>query len=249
MAKNSAVIFLVAVTLGLCVGVGYVFVLANRQAMAEPVTVPNASMTAESPIAPSAPAPSPTNLPDRITLDVPFYVQAPNAVWDEIHNEACEEAAFLMVRDYYLKQHLSKEQLEAELQKFIAWQTERGYKYDITLKQLAEVAKGFYQFRGAEIIVDPTIAQIKELVAAGQPVIVPAAGRLLPNPNFRTPGPLYHMLVITGYDQDEFITNDPGTRHGEDFRYRYQDLYVAIHDWNPADILTGERSVMAFTNR
>ena len=35
------------------------------------------------------------------------------------------------------------------------------------------------------------------------------------------PGPVRHMLLIKGYDGERgvFITNDPGTRHGESFEY------------------------------
>ena len=241
--KNTALIFLLVMMLGLCAGVGYVFVLANRQAIPEPEPVLEESSTPEP--AETTPEPSAT-LPDRITLDVPFYVQAPFAVWDEIHNETCEEAAFLMVRDYYTKQHLTKEQIENELQEFVAWQTDHGYKYDITLQQLSQAAAAFYQFDNGEVMINPTIKQIKSLVAAGQPVILPAAGRLLPNPNFTPPGPLYHMVVIKGYDPEGFITNDPGTRNGEDFYYKYDDLMDAIHDWDPTNILSGQRAVMFY---
>ena len=63
-------------------------------------------------------------------------------------------------------------------------------------------------------------------------IIIPAAGRLLGNPYFQTPGPIYHMLVIRGYNATEFITNDPGTKRGDGFKYKYQTLINAIHDWD-----------------
>ena len=42
------------------------------------------------------------------------------------------------------------------------------------------------------------------------------------------------MLVIRGYDDEnqEFITNDPGTKRGKGFRYDYQTLLQAIADWD-----------------
>ncbi len=246
--RNPALLFLLVVTLGLCAGVGYVFVLANQQALPEPT--PTVVTPDPAPVIEPEPEPAPT-IPDRVVLDVPFYVQAPFAVWDAIHNETCEEAAFLMVRDYYLKQELTKDQLEQQLQAFVAWQTEHDYAYDITLQQLADAAKSFYQFSGAKITTDPSVEQIKAIVAGGDPVIVPAAGRLLPNPNFTPPGPPYHMVVVTGYDANGFITNDPGTRNGAGFRYSYEALDIAIHDWNGtvANILSGKRAVMAYTLR
>jgi hypothetical protein len=40
--------------------------------------------------------------------------------------------------------------------------------------------------------------------------------------------------VIRGYDETEgeFITNDPGTRMGNGYRYKYEKLIAAVHDWN-----------------
>ena len=60
---------------------------------------------------------------------------------------------------------------------------------------------------------------------------VPVAGRELGNPYFSGGGPWYHMLVITGYDGNRFITNDPGTKRGEDYKYSADVLIEAIHDW------------------
>ncbi len=37
----------------------------------------------------------------QINWDVPFTVQAPNANWDEVHKEACEEASALMILRYF----------------------------------------------------------------------------------------------------------------------------------------------------
>ena len=39
------------------------------------------------------------------------------------------------------------------------------------------------------------------------------------------------MLVLTGYDERNFVTNDPGTRRGYGYKYTYSILYNAIHDW------------------
>ena len=42
------------------------------------------------------------------------------------------------------------------------------------------------------------------------------------------------MLVIIGFDDKtgEFITNDPGTKRGAEFRYKYKILLNAIHNWD-----------------
>ena len=95
------------------------------------------------------------------------------------------------------------------------------------------------------LIEDPTVDQIKAELVAGRPVIVPAAGRLLGNPYFTAPGPIYHMLVIRGYTQnDQFIVNDPGTSRGESFLYDFDTLLYALHDWNNGGEITQGRKVV-----
>ena len=64
-------------------------------------------------------------------------------------------------------------------------------------------------------------------------VLLPANGRLLGNPNFRSPGP-YHMVVIRGFNQSQFLTNDPGTRKGLNYPYSFSALYNANGDFDHA---------------
>ena len=42
-----------------------------------------------------------TTLPGAVSLTVPFTPQAPAANWDELHNDACEEASAIMVAEYF----------------------------------------------------------------------------------------------------------------------------------------------------
>lgn len=44
------------------------------------------------------------------------------------------------------------------------------------------------------------------------------------------------MMVIRGYDETYFYTNDVGTRRGENFRYTHETIMDAMHDLNLADI-------------
>jgi hypothetical protein len=68
---------------------------------------------------------------------------------------------------------------------------------------------------------------------AGNIVLVPANGQKLNNPHYKTPGPERHMLVVRGYNPatDEFITNDPGTKMGEGYRYPSEVLLDAAIDY------------------
>ncbi len=182
-------------------------------------------------------------------LDVPFMVQAPFANWDALHQETCEEASLMMVRYFRLKQSFgSLQSIDDELKSLVAWQTGKGYEYDVTVKELSRIARDYYSMSSGRIISNPTLNEIKKELADGRPVIIPAAGRLLNNPNFTAGGPPYHMLVIRGYDANGFITNDPGTRRGEKFRYTFDNLMDSIHDWtgNKSTITTGDKAVLVF---
>ncbi len=176
-------------------------------------------------------------LPASLNLDVPFTSQAPLGNWNETFKEGCEEASIMMIDRFYNQQSFtSPETTENEILKMVAWQKNYfGGHYDLTISQTAEMIKNYLGYNKAEVIDNPTVEQIKEHLNQQHPVIVPAAGQELGNPNFRRPGPIYHMLVIKGYTADKFITNDPGTRHGADYVYAYQTVMAAMHDWNNGD--------------
>jgi len=65
-------------------------------------------------------------------------------------------------------------------------------------------------------------------------VIFLARGAGLRNPFFAADPP-YHTVVIVGYDdtRQQFITHEPGTRRGLDFRYSYATLMAAMADFVP----------------
>jgi len=246
--SNKSTTFLIVVAIGFSIGILAVLLISSQQGnqVGTAATIEQTNKITPPPIKTEKIVEQEKPLPDRVVLDVPFYSQAPFAVWDSLHKETCEEASLHMVRDYYLNKSQSLEEQDKSLINYVNWQTKRGYKFDITLNELVETARIYYGFTGHKIINNPTIEEIKKEIAAGRPVIVPAAGRLLDNPYFKAPGPIYHMLVIKGYDKTGFITNDPGTRRGEDFHYDYQNLYNSIHDWNPVDILSGDKSVLVY---
>lgn len=181
-------------------------------------------------------------LPVSFNLRVPFTTQAPHANWDLPYQEACEEASALIVHHYWEKTTFaSKEQADREILDFIDFENQTlGFYKDTTAEEIAQVIREKWGHR-AEVIPDPTVDMIKREVSNGSPVIVPAYGKALDNPNFRNGGPLYHMLVIKGYTPEKFITNDPGTRKGADFTYTYDNLMGAIHDWNGGDVPSGQK--------
>jgi hypothetical protein len=172
------------------------------------------------------------NIEDGISLDIPFTAQAPYAVWDNLHNEACEEVALIMAKYWLTGKNLTPQKAEQEIQAAVKWQEEHwGGHYDLPVEKIVELGQQYFNLKKIGVLSNPTIDDIKEGSANGHLIIVPTAGRLLKNPYYRQPGPVYHMLVVTGYDGKHVITNDPGTRRGENFKYTYQNFFEAIHDW------------------
>lgn len=169
-----------------------------------------------------------------VNIDVPFISQAPYAIWDELHNHACEEAAIIMVYYYLIGKELTRDVGEQEIQSMVDWQIENwGGHFDLSAEQITQLFEGYFGYENIKLVYDFEIDDTKQELARGNPIIVPAAGRLLKNPYFTPPGPEYHVLVIKGYDnkKSEFIINDPGTKRGADFRYSYQVLENAVRDF------------------
>ncbi len=184
-------------------------------------------------------------LPAKASIRVPFMVQAPHANWDAPYQEACEEASVIMV-DYFLRNApLEPDQANREILQLTQWEQAHHYKYDVSLTELKEIVEQYYGYK-ARISENVTVESIMYEISKGNPVIVPAAGRDLGNPYFSGEGPWYHMLVVTGYDRKYFITNDPGTRHGLDYKYRHDVLLNAIHDWTGVkeEIRNGPRRML-----
>lgn len=179
--------------------------------------------------------PALTSIPRSATIpNVPFIEQAPHKNWDAVHEETCEEAAVLTVVHYLEGQRQpDADEIETELQNLIAWE-ERvlGVFEDTTAHQTARILSDYFGYGDrVRIIEEATLNDVKREVVAGRPVIVPAAGRLIGNRYFKVPGPIYHMTVVIGYDEDEIITNDPGTRRGNEYRYPASEFWRAVHDF------------------
>ncbi len=185
-----------------------------------------------------------TELPASQNLAVPFTPQAPFAVWDEMHDDACEEASILMVAHYKQgKPIASPQDADAELEALVELEMQMfGYFKDTTAEETVRLAKEYYGFQNSRLVYDFTVDDVKREIASGNPVIVPAAGRMLHNPYFRGGGPPYHMLVVRGYTADGmFITNDPGTKRGEEYTYTFETILDAAHDWNSGNVEYGKR--------
>lgn len=183
---------------------------------------------------------------EKVLLDVPFIIQAPDGNWDNTHEEACEEASLIMIKNFIDKKSISTSSGDSQMLDMIDWETKKGLPISITLNQLNSIAREYYNLDSGRIVTNPTLDQFKKELADGKPIILPAAGKVLENPNFRNGGPNYHMLVIKGYDKNGFITNDPGTKKGEGYRYSFSNLIESMHDYDSSDILLGQKAFLVF---
>src|SRR3972149_2050759 len=80
---------------------------------------------------------------------------------------------------------LPKETAEKEIKKLVDFKNKKyGFYKDSTADETARFIKDYWKYKKVRVL-PATIDAIKQELAAGRPVIIPAAGRLLGNPNFR----------------------------------------------------------------
>ena len=215
----------------------------------EPITSPKKQIpTLSSTTSPTSSA-SLSSLPLEFNLSVPFTSQAPGGNWDIEAKESCEEASLLMVKSFYegaTNEVIPSDVAKSEMLKIIAFEMQTfGYFEDTTADQTATIAEQFLGYPSSDVIENPTVDQIKQALVNGNPVIVPAAGRMLNNPYFQNPGPIYHMFVVRGFTKDnQFIVNDPGTKRGQSYIYPIETVMNAIHDWNNGGEMTAGKKVV-----
>lgn len=196
---------------------------------------------------------NPESIPEAIPesyliKNVPFQTQAPFGEWDTLHDEACEEAALILAYYYLEGKNLTAQIMENEIQAMVAWQIDYfGSHKDLTIAELQDMAKKYYQL-DSRIENSITIEEIKKEISQDHLVIVPTAGRLLGNPYYRQPGPVYHMLLVIGYDNSTIIVQDIGTRRGSNYKYSQKILFNAIHNWagSPENIEKGAKTMLVF---
>lgn len=178
-------------------------------------------------------------IPENFDVPVPFGTQSPFAVWDELHNEACEEAAMIMAVRYLRGEKLDKQVMEDEILAMVKWEEDNGYGVDLTAAEAVAIFRDYFGLK-ARVEGEVTVRKIKRELARGNLVISPHIGWELNNPYYREASS-YHFLVIRGWTKEQFITNDNGTRRGEGYKYDYETIINSMHDFNGGDVKRGER--------
>ena len=170
-------------------------------------------------------------MPVTLDLKAPFVSQAPTGDWSLPYQELCEEAALLSASKYFAKEKITESQMDVELQRVLAWETDNVSTFaDIHIVEAAQLAREYFGLK-TEISTEVTVENIKKKLVAGKIVVVPTAGRLLGSPYYSGLGPISHYLVIRGFDEKNFITNDVGTRtKGNGYKFKQAVIINAIHD-------------------
>lgn len=152
-----------------------------------------------------------------------------------------------MAYHYASGKPVTQGQFKNELLGLIDWENEHlgDYKHT-TIVQTAEMLKEYFGYSDYRILDNPTVEDLKKEIALGHVIVAPFAGRQLNNPFYTGVGPVYHMMVLKGYDKSHFITDDVGTKRGENFIYPYETIMSAMHEWNATDISLGAKRVIVF---
>lgn len=184
-------------------------------------------------------SPTPTvssNSNELLVRGVPFAAQAPFNNWtDDRFQDGCEEASVIMAIRWVKGQGLTAQQMNDEIITISAFEkTAYGNYHDTSAKDTAaRIINGYYGYKKYEVKYNINKSDIILELEKGNVVITPMDGRMLGNPNYTAPGPERHMIVIIGYNRsnDQFTTNDPGTRSGKNYRYEADHFVSAIRDY------------------
>lgn len=205
----------------------------------EPIITPQPAATpSASPATPEKPAPTPPKEEEVsefafVDHKVPFTSQAPKGNWDdERQQDGCEEATALMAMLWVRGDSISTSKAEQEIIAISDYeQNTYGEFRDVGLNDVKKwIFSGYFKYDKTTVRNNISATDIIKELEAGHVLGVPMNGQKLGNPYFSGAGPERHMLLIRGYDpvKDQFITNDPGTKRGEGYRYSTQTIMNAI---------------------
>jgi uncharacterized protein YvpB len=188
-------------------------------------------------------------------LAVPYVSEAPENIWSGSWVNACEESSIMMVDEYY-KGTLVVSTSSAKaylLNLFAAQRKLYGSDANSDASRMITMIEDHANF-DAELVIYPTIEEIKAEIDAGRPVISLHRGFDLKNPNvpFLATGSSYHTIVIFGYDDlaQNFITHDPGDQYtGRNYLYSYETIMNSLHDYNHVTHLADGVPTVIFTAR
>lgn len=170
-----------------------------------------------------------------ILYSVPFTSQAPFGDWNnEMIQDGCEEAVLLMAMKWVRGGGLTAQEVKDEIVAISNFeQKQYGEFRDASISDTTLLIKDYFKYNNFFIKDDISTDDIVDELLKGSLVIIPVDGRKLNNPYYTLPGPQTHMLLVIGYDvdTDEFITNDPGTKRGANYRYPRAIIELSIQNY------------------
>lgn len=210
--------------------------LAKKNILEVKVDLPTTSPNTSSSSATESVSQEVFHLENDILYDVPFTSQAPRGDWSDIRMQnGCEEAVALMAISWARGKNFTTEEAEAQIIAMSEYQLENyNHFHDTSTKDtLARIIKGYFNFTKADLRVNIDTNDIKFELAQGNVVIIPVNGQKLQNPYFTPPGPIEHMILVIGFNQDleEFVVHDPGTKRGKAMRYSEEIIFLAMQDY------------------
>ena len=168
-------------------------------------------------------------------LVISFTSQAPFGNWSQPWQDACEESSIVMVDAFYNNKQLTPDSARNAIKLTLEIKEKSfGTSYDENAEEIVNIINNFFNWE-AHVAMRPTIGEIKKELDAGRPVILPTNDQRLNNPNFLNGGPDYHVIILSGYDDNRqvFISQDPGTKNGRNYEYSFDTIMKAMHDWAP----------------
>lgn len=202
-----------------------------------PTSTPSPTPT-PTPIESPSPTPTPVVGEGKVQLAVPYISEAPDGIWSGPWKNACEEASITMIEKYYNGIYNPSIQESKDFMWMLftkqneLWGSNAdadAYRTDILIND--------YTSYNSQIVLNPTIEQIKAQIDQGNPVVSFHYGKLLYNPGipFLATGSYYHVMVIIGYDDTtgDFITHDDGDiKTGVAHRYEYGLFMNSLADFS-----------------
>lgn len=189
----------------------------------------------------------------KVLYTIPFTCQAPNGQWkDPVQADGCEEACILMISAGLAKETaidtafvVSEMHKMADYEKAIFGSyTDTGLDDTIRLLKWYELEKvELYSFPYLPYVTKVSgeavsVESMKNALYGGSILLVPINGQKLDHPYYHKPGPLVHMVLVVGYDDERgvFIINDPGTKHGEGMSiFSYEEFFAAMGDYRTGE--------------
>ena len=170
-------------------------------------------------------------------IAVPFVLQAPYSKWVQPYEDACEEAVMVMLDAWArgdTRDRIPADEANRRILEIVALEREvLGYGKDTSIAEMIRLINEYGTF-WAYAVRNPSIEDIKAEIDRGQPVAVPVWGKMLmkANPYFSRPGPTYHTILVTGYDdaKKQFIVQEPGVGRGRNYRYPYNVVMDGMAD-------------------